>query len=796
MEQDRIAIDEELTNYQSAELEATSSSIVRWFDSLSRDDVPIAGGKGANLGEMTRAGIPVPPGFVVIATAFDRFLDDTGLRQTISDRLRDLDVDNTEELRKAADELMQWVMDTEMPPAVRDDICEAYSQLASQVGEQEPFVAARSSATAEDTAETSFAGMNETFLNVKGRGELIEAVRNCWASMYGARVIFYRRKNDIPEERMSIAVVVQKMVNSDTAGVMFTVDPTTGDPSMIMIESAFGLGDSVVSGSVSPDHYEVSRDSMEILKKVITVKEFMNIRGPEGGVERRDLPEDKAKSPAVSDDLVREIARLGRRIHDHYGSPQDIEWAIEEGRVYIVQSRPVTGLDRLRQPSETRSTEGEHEEIVRGLGASPGIASGTARILASIEEADRFRRGDILVTRMTAPDWVPLMRQAAAIVTDEGGTTAHAAIVSRELGIPCIVGTREATKRIPEGEKVTVDAREGIVYRGVIEEAQPARQAPVQSGAPAAQVPITGTKLYVNLGEPDMAQEVAAMPVDGVGLLRAEFMILAITNNVHPRKLMKEGRGEEFMNDLADGLRTFAQSFNPRPVVFRASDFRSNEYRNMEGGEEFEPQESNPMIGYRGAYRYVSEPDLFELELRALKKVRTEYRFENVHLMIPFARTLWEMVEVKKLVDKVGLMSSEPGSMELWVMAEVPSIVFRLEDYAALGVTGISIGSNDLTQLVLGVDRDSEKVAPLFDERDKTVMETMRVIIEGCRRLGMTSSICGQAPSVYPELTEKLVEWGATSISVNPDVIVHTREIIASAERRLLLDATFHRAAA
>lgn len=788
-------VEEEMEDGQPAEDRVSSGDTIRWFDSLSRNDVPIAGGKGANLGEMTAAGIPVPPGFVVIAGAFDRFLSAAGLRRSIADRIADLDVDDTAELERTAGELTRQVAGAPIPTDIREAIADAYAQLASRAGEREPFVAVRSSATAEDTAETSFAGMNESFLNVKGKGGLVEAVGRCWASLYGARVLYYRRKNNIPEDRISIAVVVQRMVVSEKAGVMFTVHPATGDPSTIVVEGAYGLGDAVVSGSVTPDHYEADRDSLEIVKRSVAVKDFMNVRGPGGGVERRDLPEDKAKSPCLTDDEVAEIARLGRTIHDHYGVPQDIEWAIEDGSVYIVQSRPVTALGPDSR-SETGPAEQSREPIARGLAASPGVAAGTARILAGIEEADRFRRGDILVTRMTAPDWVPLMRQAAAIVTDEGGMTAHAAIVSREIGVPCIVGTRAATKVIRDGEQVTVDAREGVVYRGVIETARPAEQPSARAGAAPIQAPITGTKLYVNLGEPDMAREVAAMPVDGVGLLRAEFMILAITEGIHPRKLMKEGRGEEFMNNLANGLRAFAQAFNPRPVVFRASDFRSNEYRNMEGGEEFEPQESNPMIGYRGAYRYVSEPDLFELELRALKKVRAEYRFENVHLMIPFARTLWEMVEVRKLVDKVGLMSEEPGGMQLWVMAEVPSVVFRLDDYAALGVSGISIGSNDLTQCVLGVDRDSEKVAPLFDERDKAVMETMRLIIEGCRRLGMTSSICGQAPSVYPELTEKLVEWGATSISVNPDAAARTRDIIASAERRLLIEATHHRMAA
>ena len=776
---------------EEAEKQAAPSDIVRWFKDISRQDVPLAGGKGANLGELVRVGAPVPPGFVITSQAFDGFLETAGLKTPVLDRLAQLDVDVSEELRAAAAELKAMIMGAQMPTDVRKLVVQSYTRLAAELNERSPFVAVRSSATAEDTAETSFAGMNETFLNVRGADQLVESVKKCWASLYGARVIFYRRKQNIPEERMSIAVIVQAMVEADKAGVLFTINPATGDPNTFVIESSFGLGDVVVSGAISPDHYEVDRNSLEIMGKSIAAKDFMDVRGAEGGVVRQDLPPEKASSSSLMDDEVRELSRIGREIHGHYGSPQDIEWVIGNGRVYVVQTRPVTGLGR--KPEEAPAAA-EREMLVQGLAASPGVVVGTARILASIEETNRFRKGDILVTRMTAPDWVPLMRLASAIVTDEGGTTAHAAIVSRELGIPCVVGTREGTKRIPEGEQITVDAREGIVYRGSVEEIK--EEAPVAPSARppiAPSPPITGTKLYVNLGEPDMAREVAAMPVDGVGLLRAEFMVLAITNNVHPRKMMQEGRGEEFMEKLADGLRTFGEAFDPRPVVFRATDFRSNEYRNMEGGDEFEPEEANPMLGYRGAYRYVSEPDLFELELRALKKAREEYRLENLHLMIPFVRTLWEMEGVVELVDAAGLISDEPARMELWAMAEVPSVVHRLDDYAALGVTGVSIGSNDLTQLVLGVDRDSEKVAPLFDERDDAVMETMRQIIEGCRRLGLTSSICGQAPSVYPELTEKLVEWGVTSISVNPDAVLHTREIIASAEQRLLMEATHHR---
>lgn len=774
----------------SGYIASPGNDYIRWFEELSKSDVSIAGGKGANLGELTRAGVSVPPGFVVTAKGFTEFLEVTGLKGTIRDRIARINVDDANELELASQELRASVLGAEIPAAIKDAVKASYDRLTDIVGESDLFVAVRSSATAEDTAETSFAGMNETFLNVKGADSVVESVKKCWASLYGGRVLFYINKQNVPPERLSIAVIVQAMVDADRAGVMFTIDPVSGSTDTIVIEASFGLGDAVVSGSVNPDHFEVDKHTLDIKKKTISSKAFMDLRGPDGGVIRQELSIEKANSASLSDEEIHELARLGKQIEDHYGSPQDIEWAIQEGSIYILQTRPVTAVGRKER---TREIIKERQIIARGLGASPGIAVGRARVLAGIEESDRFRPGDILVTRMTAPDWVPLMRKAAAIVTDEGGSTAHAAIVSRELGIPCIVGTSDATKRIPDGAIITVDAREGMVYEGEVEEVT--RQASLPQ-YPALQVPqaqITGTKLYVNLGEPNMAQEVAAMPVDGVGLLRAEFMILSITNNVHPRKLMQEGRSNELADKLADGLRTFGEAFNPRPVIYRATDFRSNEYRNMDGGIDFEPTEANPMIGYRGAYRYVNEPDLFQLELRALKKARTEYRLENIHLMIPFARTLWEMEEVVDLVRSAGLLSNKPGSMELWVMAEVPSAVYRLEDYAAIGITGVSIGSNDLTQLVLGVDRDSEKVAPLFDERDKAVMETMREIIQQCHRLGLTSSICGQAPSIYPEITEKLVEWGVTSVSVNPDVALLTRAIIASAEQKVLLNATHRR---
>jgi len=427
--------------------------------------------------------------------------------------------------------------------------------------------------------------------------------------------------------------------------------------------------------------------------------------------------------------------------------------------------------------------------LVRGLGAAPGVAAGPARVLKSLEESEKLQQGDVLVTRMTEPDWTPLMKKAAAIVTDEGGMTAHAAIVSRELGIPCIVGTQEATRRIPDGTEVTVDAGEGVVYRGQ-REAPPSEAPTSHPPTPNSQLPtplVTATRLYVNLGQMERAEAVAGEAVDGVGLLRIEFMVLEITGNTHPRKLLQEGRHEQFRDRLAEHLATFARAFAPRPVVARTTDFRTNEYRNMSGGDEFEPEEANPMLGYRGAYRYVHEPDLFRLELEAFRKVRDEQGLKNLTLMLPFVRTLSDLRACRRLMDEVGL--TDDPAYPLWVMAEVPSILYRLPEYVREGVNGVSIGSNDLTQLILGVDRDSQVLAPLFNEQDPAVLGAIREIIAACRKLGITCSICGQAPSVYPELTEKLVEWGIDSISVNADVIDRTRRIIAAAEQRVLLRA-------
>jgi pyruvate,water dikinase len=570
--------------------------------------------------------------------------------------------------------------------------------------------------------------------------------------------------------------------------VAFSVDPASGDPDALVIEAAPGLGEVVVGGLVEPDHYVVGKSDLQLRSERVGHKPFMLSRDDQGGNLRVELPPERADARVLSDSEIRAVAELVQRDEAHYQAPQDVEWAIAKDAVYLVQSRPITSPLRGKIAVELES-ESAPAELVRGLGASPGRVVGRVRLVAKPSDAAQLQAGEILVTQMTSPDWVPFMRRAAAIVTDSGGMTSHAAIVSREVGLPCVVGTRRATEVLRDGMLVTVDGGTGLVLEGRVDEPGPVEQpnvplATARLTADGGQI-VTATKLMVNLAEPERAAEVAARPVDGIGLLRAEFMLLSAFGGVHPRKLIDQGRGDEFVERMVGQLLQFTRPFSPRPIIYRSTDFRTNEFRGLEGGEAYEPREENPMIGFRGAYRYVSDPSLFQLELEALKRVREQT--PNLHLMIPFVRTISELRACKHLVDESGL--TERRDFELWIMAEVPSVVYWLDEYAQLGIQGVSIGSNDLTQLILGVDRDSDLLAPLFDERDHAVVEAIRLIIASCRRLGLRSSICGQAPSVYPEYAEMLVRYGIDSISVNPDSIDQARYNIAVAERCLLLES-------
>ena len=638
---------------------------------------------------------------------------------------------------------------------------------------------------------------------MRGRKAVIDAVKRCWQSLFGARTIYYRGQRGFSQSDMDIAVVIQRQIPSTRAGVMFTIDPATGETNHLVIEGSFGLGESVVSGQVSPDRYLVEKSGMTIVVRSVRPKELTIEVAPGGGTVKRELSAQESRRPVLSDDEVLRVAEPGVAIEREYGAPQDTEWAFDpDGRVWMLQSRPITTVGAPATPAAGQPvTSAEPVSpaveagvvLVRGLGAAPGQAIGAVRLLRSLDEAKKLAVGDVLVTHMTSPDWVPLMRKAAAIVTDSGGMTCHAAIVSRELGIPCVVGTGEATKRLRDGELVTVDATQGTVIEGSSPAGATVR-VPAAALAPAsangrvlaAPPVVTGTRLLVNLSEPSQVDRAAALDVDGVGLIRAELMLVEALDGAHPRKLLAEGRGEEFVQRLSGALVTFAAGFAPRPVTYRTTDFRTNEFRGLVGGEAFEPEEANPTIGFRGALRYTQEPDVFELELNAIRRV-WDAGHTNFHVMLPFVRTTRELERCRHLVAKAGLLD-RPG-FELWVMAEVPSVLFNLERYAALGVAGISIGSNDLTQLLLGADRDSERLSETFDERDPAVTEYLRELIPRARAAGLQTSICGQAPSVHPEYAELLVRAGIDAISVTPDVVDRTRRLIAAAERRLLLEA-------
>ena len=750
---------------------AKKQQSVVWFKEVGKKDIPLVGGKGANLGELTSAGIPVPPGFIVTSMAYFSFLDQAKLRDKIKSKLAGLDPEDSKKLQEVSTEIKRTITNARMPSEIEESIKVSYQEMKGGL------VAVRSSATAEDLPEASFAGQQRTYLNVESEDEVVKAVQGCWASLFESRAIYYRVQQGFDHMKVGIAVPVQRMVQSKVAGVLFTTEPISNDSNKIAIEAAWGLGEVVVSGELSPDFYIVDKNKLEIVDRNVIKQEWQLVRNPKwtGGEaddfnKRESIPQAKQAAQKLTDTEIVDLAKLAKRIEDVYQFPQDIEWAKDSGEMYIVQSRPITTL----QKKVKVETPLEGKVILTGLAASPGAASGPVKLVHDPSEIDKVKEGDILVAEMTTPDYVPAMKRAAAIATDRGGRTCHAAIVSRELGVPCIVGTETATTTLIDKQEVTVDGSEGKIFEGIVIREQPKSTIAVKKGIK------TKTKLYVNLASPDLAERVAKREVDGVGLLRAEFMVADIGE--HPRHMLKEGRGGKFTDELARGLEAFTKAFNPRPVVYRTTDFKTNEYRNLKGGAEYEGDEENPMLGYRGCSRYAEERDVFHLEAEAIRKVSEIYG--NLWVMIPFVRTVQAMLEVKQLFEDEGIHQSE--NFKLWMMAEIPSNAILLDKFISkAGIDGISIGSNDLTQLVLGVDRDNPRLAAQFDERDEAVMWSLERLITTGKKMGITTSICGQAPSDYPDLTEKLVQWGITSISVNPDVIEKTREIIAEAEKKV-----------
>jgi pyruvate,water dikinase len=753
-----------------------ADSYIRDISTLRLTDAEEAGGKGANMGEMVAANLPVPPGFVLPRKCFQDSMRaggvDAELSSLHSEALRT--VSDTAHLAELCERLQGLVRKAGVADTVREPLLAAYRGLGADA-----VVAVRSSATGEDGSDSSFAGMNATVTNVSGEDALIDALLRCWMSLFSPRVITYRASRDFTADP-AMAVVIQRMIASEKAGVAFTADPSTGAQDRVVVEAAFGQGEVVVSGEVEPDTYIVSKETLQVLDRRIGHKAFKIVRGSDGHDTTVDLTDGPADAQVLEDEELRRIAELAIATERHNGCPQDTEWAIADGTTYLVQARPITTLRHTAPVSSD-----QHVVLARGLAAAPGTASGKVRLLDTPEEGDRLQEGEILVAQMTNPDWLPTMRRAAALVTNTGGMTCHAAIVARELGVPCIVGTRTATRDLHDGTTVTVDGTHGRVLSGRVDATPQSIVVDPRQPVVSRVAEVTGTKVYVNLAMPDTAEAVAAQGADGVGLLRAEFMLTEALGGRHPRDLIAHGEQRSLVDGMVASVGRIGAAFAPRPVIYRATDFRSNEFRGLTGGETYEPIEHNPMIGYRGCFRYVKEADLFALELEALARVREQS--PNVHLMIPFVRTRWELEQCLSLVDESPLGSQR--GLHRWVMAEVPSVMHWLPEYVGMGIDGVSIGSNDLTQLMLGVDRDSDVCAELFDESDAAVLDAIGQIVSTARRLGITSSLCGQAPSTKPAFAEHLVRMGITSVSVNPDALDAARRTISAAERRLLLES-------
>jgi pyruvate, water dikinase len=791
-------------------LSTTRKDLVLWFDDLRNNDVAIVGGKNASLGEMIHAGLPVPNGFAVTAYSYEKFIEEKQISQKIYAIIKETvtDPNDPKQYEVASKRIRELIEKTPMPKDIEESIRVAYRQLNKKYSLKETFVAVRSSATAEDLPDASFAGQQETYLNVKGEEDLINKVVKCWSSLFTPRAIFYRNEKNFAHDKVFISVGVQKMVNSRCAGVMFTINPVTGNRDEIVIEGNFGLGETVVSGAVNPDDFVVDKATSQIKERRIARKTVKYIRDPKTGkTVHLDIPEPEQKTVCISDTEIFALADLAKKIEKHYGKPMDIEWAIDQDLQYpqninLVQARPETifGTKTEEAPKMEESKSQEALKIVvRGISAGRrGYGVGKAKVILNLEDASKIMtKGDILVTGMTDPDFVPFMKIASAIVTDKGGITSHAAIVSRELNIPCVVGTENATQIMKTGQEYTVDSRNGVIYEGIMAQAvQPASNG---NGAAVVQVadsaPVTATRIYMNLAIPDKIEDYKNLPFEGIGLMRAEF-IFADYVKEHPMHLVETGRSQVLVDKFAEGIATVARAIQPRPVVVRFSDFKTNEYRNLKGGEKYEIVEENPMLGWRGCSRYISKwyDKAFRLECQAIVKCRKEWALKNVYVMLPMVRTLWEAKAVLQIMKEEGLERSK--DFKIWFMAETPSIAIMADEFSKL-VDGFSIGSNDMTQGVLMIDRDSERLGQMgyFDEREPAVKRIIAHLIKVAHENGCTVSICGEGPSNLPDFAEFLVRQGIDSISVNNDAVVATRKNVASIEQKIILERLMEAAA-
>ncbi len=847
---------------------------ILWFREIRIKDIPSVGGKGASLGEMANHNFPVPPGFAVTAQAYFRFLDETGIRDQVVNKIEAIDVEDTKELAKVSEEVRNLILATPMSQELSNEIIKAYGKLGEKkiawlTSSEEEYVAVRSSATAEDLPEASFAGQQETFLNVKGRQNLVKTVQRCWSSLFTARAVYYRRKNNFPTDKVGIAVVVQKMVESQISGVMFTAEPT-GDETKIVIEAGFGLGEAIVSGSVTPDTYIVDKGAFKIIEKKIHEQSFKIVRKGKENV-REKLSGAMARKQKIDDKTIVQLAKLGKQIENHYKNPQDIEWAVENKELFIVQSRPITtlGLKEKAGDAEQRkkTLEGLKDKVVLdGLAASPGVAAGKVKVVRNVAQISKVEKGDVLVAPMTSPDWVPTMKKSRAIITDEGGVTCHAAIVSRELGIPCVVGTERATEILEDKDEVTVNGYDGLVYQGVVEIEKPKeeeieivktgeideieeviekelkergpereeaeevsqkeeeeeelrerveeeREAIAEEAKEEAEEIVEeygkveaedmkeeeleeeeekiidllkkiAVKVKVNVALPEAAEQAAQTNADGVGLLRAEHMITS--TGKHPAEFIRQGQEDELVKVVKEGIRRVASLFKGKPVWYRTFDARTDEFRELEGGDK-EPEEDNPMLGWHGIRRDLDTPKMLKAQFRAIGELNEE-GFDNVGVMLPFVQSAEEVRKAKQIAKETGL---QPGKkVKFGVMIETPGSVWSIDEIIKEGIDFISFGTNDLTQLTLGIDRNNEKIQGLFTELHPAVLRSIRHVIKKCKKAKVLTSICGQAAS-NPEMVRHLVRFGIDSVSANIDAVERVRDAVLVEEKRLLLDKAY-----
>ena len=756
-----------------------------WLKEIDRSLSSYVGEKATQIGELIQSGVNVPSGFVISSAVYFNFLKHTGLDKKIDLMLRDLDTENTRLLQKQSTIIEKTILTQKFPESFEKELKETLVKLNSTKNSW----AVRFSPAMLDPKHSPFAGQQKAFLNIKNETQLKKAILQMYAVIFSPSSIYYRSMHQFGHFEVGVAVIIQKMVNAQKSGILFTINPITSNQNEMMIEAGLGLGGPINEGTINPDQYILDKQSGETIRQVIN---FQPWKLRLGANLKHTAIAGKARSSAkLSPDEISTLFRWSKNIEKRFSLPQNVEWGFTNEILYFFESAPIIDTPATL-PSQHKRIKGLSgalgHEIAHGVGASLGIETGPVHLVHNPDDLTQIKNGEILVTEMTKPTFIPALKKVRAIITDTGGATSHAALIARELGVPAVVGTGQTTHILRNNQIVTVDGTHGVIYKGQV--SHPAIKShhfhsshPFFYKKKRFTVPITGTKIYLNLSDPDQAEKLSQLPADGVGLLRAEFMIASFGE--HPKAMIASGRTDEYIDALEEGMRKISVAFSPRPVIYRLSDFKTNEYRGLKGGSHFEPHEANPMIGFRGALRYTKEPDVVMPELIALKRAQDKYGIDNLHIMVPFVRTTNELKNTLELIKKAGL--KQGPDFKIWMMVEVPSNVFLLDDFIAMGLDGISIGSNDLTQLILGVDRDSSNLSEHFDERNKAVKIALNFVIKKCREHHITSSVCGNAVSVYPEIVELVVNAGVTSLSIAPDMIMQTRKLVSSIEKQIVL---------